>query len=81
MENEMRYFEVDIVSTTDINAGTYSICIRGIREPSKKEAKEFLEKDMESLGYDTVSFVNETTLEEAKNFYDMENEDKFPIFQ
>jgi hypothetical protein len=77
----VKYFEVDIENSTDNEAGTYSICIKGTRKPSKREAKEFLKKDMESLGYDTVSFINETTLEEAKNFYDMEGEANFPIFQ
>ena len=81
MGNAMRYFEVDMDSTTNKNAGTYSICIKGTRKPTKEEVKEFLKTDMDSLGYDTVSFINETTLEEAKNFYDMDNETKFPIFK
>lgn len=74
----MKYFEIDLGKRGSCDE--YSICIRGLRKPTKKEAKKFLEKDMKNLGYDIVKFVCETTLEEAKDFYYMENESDFPIF-
>lgn len=81
MNKNVKYFEVDMESTKDQNAGTYSICIKGMRKPNIEEAKLFLKSDMENLGYDSITFINETTLEEAKNFYNMEKEDDFPIFK
>lgn len=80
MEN-IKYYEVEMSSKTQPEEmGTYSICIKGLRKPTKKEAEEFIKKDLNSSGYDYVSFVNEIDLEEAKCFYDMENEANFPVF-
>lgn len=73
----MRYFEIDMSNEND----NYSMCIKATHEPTKEEAKEFLKADMEEMGYTTIDCIVETTLEEARNFYDMENEEKFPVLQ
>ena len=39
------------------------------------------ENDMKNLGYSKIDTIIETTLEEARNFYDMETEENFPILQ
>ncbi|WP_313069839.1 hypothetical protein [Lacrimispora sp.] len=80
MEN-IKYYEVEMSSKTKVKEmGTYSICIKGLKKPTRKEAEQFIKKDLKSNGYDYVSFVNEIDLEEAKCFYDMENETNFPVF-
>ena len=73
----MRYFEIDMSNEND----SYSMCIKATHEPTKEEVKAFLKEDMESLGYTKIDTVIETTLEEAKNFYDMENEANFPVLE
>lgn len=75
----MRYFEIDMSNKNE--SGCYSMCIKATHEPTKEEVKEFLKEDMESLGYTEIDCIIETTLEEAKNFYDMENEENFPILE
>lgn len=76
MEN-IRYFEIDMSNKND----SYSICIKATHKPTKEEVKEFLKEDMKSMGYTEVDTIIETTLEEARNFYDMENENNFPVLQ
>lgn len=65
--------------------GEYSICIRGTRRPSLKEAAEFCKEDMEimSKSYGDLFVVNvaEISKEEAQAFFNMDNEDTFPIFE
>lgn len=73
----MRYFEIDMSNEND----SYSMCIKATHKPTKEEVKAFLKEDMESLGYTKIDTVIETTLEEAKNFYDMENEANFPVLE
>ena len=60
--------------------GEYSICIIGVKQPTRKEAEDFCKKDMIEFGYDNVSSVLEISKEEASNFFDMENEQNFPVF-
>ena len=76
MEN-IRYFEIDMSNEND----SYSMCIKATHKPTKEEVKNFLKKDMEDMGYTKINTIVETTLEEAKNFYDMENEASFPVLQ
>ena len=59
----------------------YSICIRGRRKPSIKEAEEFCAEDMKMSGNNIVVNVSELTSEEAHRFYDMDREGTFPIFE
>lgn len=73
------YYEVVFRSYRRL-ADTYSICIKGTREPTIREAEEFCKDDMKKMGYDCVSRVIEITGEEANMFFDMENECKWPVF-
>ena len=73
----IRYFEIDMSNEND----SYSMCIKATHKPTKEEIKDFLKKDMEDMGYTEIDIIVETTLEEAKNFYDMENEVSFPVLQ
>ena len=73
----MRYFEVDMSNESD----SYSMCIKATYEPTKEEVKAFLKEDMKSLGYTQIDTIIETTLEEAKKYYDMGNEQNFPVLQ
>lgn len=75
----VKYFEVDMSNSKE--KGCYSICIKATHKPTKREAKKFLAKDMKNLGYTTIDRIVETTLEEARFSYDMENEENFPILQ
>lgn len=82
MEN--KYFEVEFarrMGSTENHASDYSMCIIGKREPSPEEASEFCRKDLKKMGYDFVSNVFPISSEDAHNFFDMENEGKFPIFE
>lgn len=60
--------------------GTYSICVKGLRKPTKKEAERFCASDMNLLGLTHCLAVDECSHEEAKAFYDMEQEERFPTF-
>lgn len=51
----------------------YSLCIKGIREPSIIEAELFLADDIKALGYNGVTRVFEISEEEAYNDFNMEN--------
>lgn len=73
----MKYFEIDM--SNEREEGCYSMCIKAMHEPTKEEVKEFLAEDMKELGYTEIDAIIETTLEDAKNFYDMENEENFPV--
>ena len=73
----MRYFEVDM-SNHD-HSDTYSMCIKATHFPTKREVKTFLRKDMENFGYTKIDRIVETTLEEARDSYYMENEKNFPV--
>lgn len=73
------YYEV-VFRSHDKFEDTYSICIKGTREPTIKEAEEFCKEDMKNIGYDCVDEVIEITEEEANMFFDMENECKWPVF-
>lgn len=61
--------------------GDYSICIIGTRQPTFAEATDFCKSDMQKTGYEYVVSVREIDEEEAHTFFDMEQEDKFPVFQ
>lgn len=80
---EKKYYEVEFakyLSNFEDYISDYSICIIGEREPSIEEATEFCKEDLQKLGYDFVSNVFPLSLEEAHKFFDMENEEWFPIF-
>lgn len=73
--SNIKYFEVDMSNEND----NYSMCIKATHIPTKSEVENFLKDDMKKMGYTKVDFIIETTLEEAKNSYDMEDEKNFPI--
>ena len=75
----VRYFEIDM--RNEEGNDCYSMCIKATHEPTKREVKKFLADDMKNLGYAKIDTIIETTLEEAMNFYDMENEENFPVLQ
>ena len=77
---DKHYYEVEFGNWKDLE-DLYSICIVGTRKPTLKEAEEFCRKDMVSMGYDYVNDVEEISAEEARKFFDMENESSFPIFE
>lgn len=73
----MKYFEVCYGKDN-------SICIRGEVQPSKEEAENFLFSDAARLGYNTkkgVTKIIELSKEEAYSAFDMENEERFPVFK
>lgn len=81
---EKKYYEVEFaryIGDFEDYTSDYSICIIGKRDPSIEEAKEFCKEDLQRLGYDFVSNVFPISCEEAHEFFDMENEDTFPIFE
>lgn len=77
---EKKYYEIEFARHIG-DFEDYSICIIGKREPSIEEATEFCKEDLQRLGYDFVSNVFPISCEEAHAFFDMENEDTFPIFE
>ena len=88
--DDIKYYEIEFAnidensSFADLDPDAdefYSICIRGRRKPSIKEAEEFCAEDMEQSGNNIVVNVSELTPEEAHAFYDMDREDTFPIFE
>lgn len=74
-----RYFEIELGKWTNF-ADTLSICVLGKRRPTTKEAAEFIKTDLTNLGYDYVNDIIELSEEEAHLFFDMENENTFPVF-
>ena len=76
---EKHYYEVEFGNWKNLE-DLYSICIVGTRKPTLKEAEEFCKKDMVSMGYEYVNDVEEISDEEAYKFFDMENENNYPVF-
>ena len=83
-----KYYEVEFGKEKELNnnsfCGTpdrYSICIVAEHPPTLEEAKEFCKADMEEMGYDTVCAVIEIDYDEAHEFFDMKNEDSFPVLR
>lgn len=87
MKEAIRYFEVefdhDIRSREYGNdtIGLYSICIRAMREPSYEEAEEFCKNDMEVMKMEHVVGIREIDAYEAHQFFDMDEEEKYPVFR
>lgn len=79
MEN-IKYYEVEFGKRED-ETDVFSMCIIGVRKPTIEEAEKFLAKDLEMMGYDNVTEVLEIDYYEAHNFFDMERENQFPIFE
>lgn len=84
----INYYEVEFGKSEELNDDSfcdtpdrYSMCILGKRMPSVEEAKVFLKVDMNNLGYDEITDIREIDYEEAHEFFDMSNEDNFPVFE
>lgn len=69
----MNYYEIDFDNE-------YGICIKGVRQPTIEEAEQFCKSDLKESNAKHVVFIRETTLEDARYFYDMENEANYPVF-
>ena len=67
-----QYFEIDFEHQ-------YAICIKGVREPTIEEARQFLAKDIERLESDVIR-VTPIHESEARNFYDFSHVDDWPVF-
>lgn len=87
MKEAIRYFEVEFDSEVRSNEcgyetiEFYSICIRATRKPSCEEAEEFCKSDIEAMGYKHVVGVTEIDAYEAHQFFDMDEEEKYPVFR
>ena len=84
---ERKYYEIEFDNDvrcreyTDETVGDYSICIIGERKPTYEEAENFCKEDMKTMGYKYVVAIREIDSEEAHTFFDMDNEEKFPVFK
>lgn len=68
---EFRYFEVMLDDG-------YSICIKGVRKPTKEEATAFLaEKDLKGR---KVSYIEEWDRKDAETAFDFDREPEWPVF-
>jgi hypothetical protein len=73
----MKYYEI-------LFADSYGICIKSeVENPSREQVWEFLKEDMVKYHYkiQDIESIDEISLEDAKSFYDMENEVTFPILR
>lgn len=73
----MKYYEV-------LFKDSYGICIKSeVENPTKEQVAEFLKVDMEKFNYKLkdIESIDEITLDEANNFYDMDNEKDFPVLK
>ena len=77
----MRYFEVSFGQyKRSPESYLETICIKGRRKPSRVEAMVFCEADMDMMGGDFVKEVKEITHTQAKDEFDLSNEDDWPVF-
>lgn len=76
----IKYYEVEFGKRAD-ETDVFSMCIVGKCKPTIEEAEKFLASDLEMMGYDHVTEVLEIDYDEAHNFFDMERENQFPIFE
>lgn len=73
----MKYYEV-------LFSDSYGICIKSeVKNPTKEQVALFLKNDMEKYSYKTADIrsIDEISLEEADQFYDMEDEQNFPVLK
>lgn len=77
----MKYFEITFGQYPS-SPKTYlpRICIKGRREPSRTEANEFCMMDMEMIGADYVAKIKRITHAQAKEDYNCEDEENWPVF-
>lgn len=85
---ERRYYEIEFAKSAELNDNEFidtpdrpTICIVGEDEPTLDEAAIFCKSDMELYECDTVVSVTEITRAEAYDAFDMENEDRYPVFR
>lgn len=83
-----RYFEIEMSNDNTIDRSVEGhesdccICIVANREPRNfEEVGKFCKSDIERYGLKYVVSITELTKKEAYEFYNMENENSFPIFQ
>ena len=78
-----RYFEIFFAKSNatiykEESFGDFSMCIAGYRKPSIEEATMFCQEDMERLQCKSV--VNIRKLDNPCTYYDMSQEESYPIF-
>lgn len=81
-----KYYEVEFANKSELESGEFtgdrcSICIIAEHYPTEKEAEIFCKEDMENMGYDTVSEVILLEDWEAHEYFDMDNEEQFPVLE
>jgi len=74
----IRFFEVCFIDMDGYES--YSICIKGVQQPSIEEAERFVFQDMHKIGMVRVSNVIEWYRDEAVTAFDFDNEENWPIF-
>lgn len=79
------YYEVELgkesFNENKENEDNTSICIIAEHWPSIEEASIFCKKDMETLGYKYVIGITKLDKDEAKRFFDLSNEESWPILK
>lgn len=73
MDKKLKWFEVEF-------SDGYSIIIKGIRKPNKRQAAKFLKSDMEKLKLSKVVGVTEWEYDDVRYAFDLEKEGSFPVF-
>lgn len=71
----------DILEILEIILQITLYVLLGKENLQQKKQQNFVKKILERLGYDFVSNVFPLSSEDAHSFFDMENEDAFPIFE
>lgn len=83
----MRYFEVEFSLGSEYNfAVVTSGCMLALDTPTYDEATEFFNKNddffrYKETGFQFVSNLKEISSEKAHRMFNMENEEKFPVFK
>jgi hypothetical protein len=70
---KVNYYEIDF-------GHEWSMVIKGIRKPTIEEAEEFCKNDVEKTGWHVIAVGDAETYDEVAPFFDMSNDDKFPVF-
>lgn len=73
---KLRFFEVDFINYDENNVPEVmeTICIKGVREPSDIELKEYMANDLKESHYDSVELAGEISYEEMCVDYGDDND-------
>ena len=78
MSDDVKYYEVFFKPFED--GSEYSMCTKGVRQPSVEEANAFLAEDRVKLKLPPVAEVWPGDREKLDGSYDFDDEDNWPIF-